>query len=367
MKEADVNVSLLIPTMNRSDFLIRLLRYYRDLGFQGCICIGDSSEPEHVERTKRVIKALQDEINIVYQEYPDLSDPVCLQQLLDFVPTPYAAYVADDDFLVPSALERCARFLHSHPDYSAAHGVAAVFSLQSSGAHGQIMGADRYRQPVIEAGSASQRLVDHLGDYSVAKFSVHPIEAWEAEHRNISLITDTSFAGELLPGCLSVIQGKVKELDCLYLVRQDHTRRYLLPGVIDWITSPDWLPSYQIFRDRLAEELAQQDKISIEDAQNVVKQAFGSYLAKGLGKQLEARNAQNGSGLRSRSRGVARSIPGITWAWHNFRSFLPGDNNKKSFPALMRRSSPYHADFMPIYRAITSHPSDSTHDAAVDQ
>lgn len=28
---------------NRSDFLIRLLRYYGDLGFEGCICIVDSS------------------------------------------------------------------------------------------------------------------------------------------------------------------------------------------------------------------------------------------------------------------------------------------------------------------------------------
>ena len=55
-------ISLLIPTMNRSDFLIRLLRYYRALGFQGCICIGDSSDAVHVERTKKAIQELQDKL-----------------------------------------------------------------------------------------------------------------------------------------------------------------------------------------------------------------------------------------------------------------------------------------------------------------
>ena len=113
-------MTLIVPTMNRSDFLVRQLGYYRDVGFQGCICIGDSSDTVHVERTKRALKAFQGKLNIVYREYPHLNDAECLKQLLDLVVTPYAAFVADDDFLVPAALEQCARFLDNHPDYSAA-------------------------------------------------------------------------------------------------------------------------------------------------------------------------------------------------------------------------------------------------------
>jgi hypothetical protein len=165
---------------------------------------------------------------------------------------------------------------------------------------------------------------------------------------------DRDLLSELLIGCQSVIQGKVKELDCLYLVRQVHDRRYLAPDMFDWITSPNWLQSYELFRERLSEELAQQDEITIDQAREVVKQAFWAYLARGLGKKWASLYTQNGAGPRYRVRETARRIPGLRWAWRNGWSFLPGENNKMSLPALLRPTSPYHADFMPIYRAITS-------------
>ncbi|WP_255542310.1 hypothetical protein [Azospirillum sp. INR13] len=37
-------ITILIPTMNRPDYLQRALAYYREAGFDGCILIGDSSE-----------------------------------------------------------------------------------------------------------------------------------------------------------------------------------------------------------------------------------------------------------------------------------------------------------------------------------
>lgn len=355
-------ITLLIPTMNRSDFLIRLLHYYGDLGFQGCICIGDSSDTVHVERTRKVIKVLQGKLSIVYREYPRLNDARCLQQLLDFVSTPYAAYVADDDFLTPAALEQCARFLDGHPDYSAAHGVAALISLQSSGAYGQVVGASRYRQLVIEAESASQRLLNYLSNYWVALFSVHRIESWRVMYRDISLLEDRSFGGELLPCCLSVIQGKVKELDCFYLVRQGHEQRYLLPDTYDWITSPNWLPSHQVFRDSLAEELVRQDGISMDEARDVVKQAFWSYLAKGLNKKWQSRYSQASADARNRWRQAARAIPGARRIWRLLYSLKPKAHDEFSLPALLDPSSPYHADFMPIYRAVTTPPQELAED-----
>ena len=355
-------ITLLMPTMNRSDFLIRLLGYYSDLGFQGCICIGDSSNSAHLDRTKAAISAFQGTLNIVYREYPHLSAHLCEQQLLQFVTTPYIALAPDDDFLVPSALKRCEQFLDEHPDYIAAHGVAALISLEWSESHRHVTGAGPYKQPVIEGGSASQRLVDHLGNYSTSPFSVHRVEAWRVMGRDISLVPDRAFGGELLRNCLSVIQGKVKELDCLYLVRQAHDRRYVLPDVYDWVTSPHWLPSYQVFRDRVAEELARQDGISMEAARDVVKHAFWSYLSRALTKKWKERYARSSQSLLPQ----ARSIPAFRRTWREVRSFLPGERNRFSLPALLRPTSPYHEEFMPIYRAITTPPSDPLDRGAVD-
>jgi glycosyltransferase domain-containing protein len=339
--------------MNRSNFLIRLLRYYKEIGFEGCICIGDSSSAEHVERTKKVIETLRGKLNIIYQEYPDLNDAICLKRLLDFVSTPYAAFVADDDFLVPDALNQCVKFLGEHPDYAAAHGMGITITLNSKGLYGQIIQCGHYRQPVIEAKSASQRLDDHLGHYSVTLFSVHRIESWRAMYRDVHLLRDRGFGGELFPCCKSVILGKSKELDCLYLVRQMHTQRNLLPDTYDWITSSEWYSSYLVFRDSLAETLALQDNISLEKAEKAVKQAFWSYLAMGVSYQPDFRRD-----FYNRYRQVAGIIPGARRIWQLLRSLRSKQHFKLSLRELLKSSSPYHADFMPVYKALTTPPTE---------
>lgn len=350
-------VTLLIPTMNRSDFLIRLLRYYKDVGFQGCICIGDSSNPMHIERTKKAIGAFQGRLNIVYREYPLLNDYECRRQLLEFVSTPYVAYVADDDFLVPTGLELCARFLDKNPDYSAAHGVAVGMHLKSNGAYGQAERTGRYRQPVIEGNSASQRLLEHLNNYTVTLFSVHRVDAWRAMDKDIALLADKGFGSELLPCCLSVIQGKVKGLDCLYLVRQDHVQRYFLSDTFDWITGPNWFPSYQTFHNFLLEVLVRQDGISVNEARAVVKQAFWTYLTICLSKEWQNKYGQSCTSSPQRWRQIVRTIPGAQRIWRLLYSLKPKKEDPFSLPALLRPSSPYHADFMPIYRAVTTPPA----------
>lgn len=346
-------ITLLVPTMNRSDFLIQLLRYYDEVGFEGCICIGDSSSPEHVVRTKRVIEILRGKLNIVYQEYPGINVAACLARLVDLVSTPYAAYVADDDFLVPSALNQCAKFLGEHPDYAAAHGMGITTTLDSRGLCGQIIQCGHYRQPVIEAESASQRLDDYLSHYLVILFSVHRIESWRAMFRDAHLLKDRAFGGELLPGCKSVILGKSKELDCLYLVRQMHAQRHILPDIYDWITSPEWYSSYLVFRDSLAETLALQDNISIEKAEKAVKQAFWPYLAMGVSYQPDFRRD-----FYNRWRQIAGTIPGARCMWQLLRSLRPKQRSELSLSVLLRKSSPYHADFMPVYKALTTPPTE---------
>jgi hypothetical protein len=301
-----------------------------------------------------------------------------MEQLLHLVPTPYAACIGDDDFLVPSSLGQCVRFLNSHPDYSAVHGVAGLITLDSNGPHGQVAGTSYYNQPLIEADSASQRLADYLSNYTVSLFSVHRIETWRTMYRAASLLSDKSFGGELLPCCLSLVQGKVKELDCLYLVRQVYNPRYrpmdgrygnagensvpvnvaatTYPNWFGWMTSPDWLPSYEVFRDCLVEEMARRDEISLGEARELVERQVWSYLAKRLSMAWTERYIQRAPGFRAWPVLAARHVPFLRWGWRKVRPFLPGKDKRISLPALLHPSSPYHADFMQVYRAVTAPP-----------
>lgn len=329
----------MITTMNRSDFLIRLLNYYATVGFKYCISIGDSSNAKHVEKAKKAINNLEGKLKIIYTEYPGLNDVECMKKVLESVSTPYAVNLADDDFLIPNSLEKCLIFLENNPSFSSAHGVGIVFNLHSSGAFGQFANIIINRLPSIEADTASNRISDYLENYCVNMFSLHRTGNWQAMIKDSSSFHDRSFGGELFPCCLSVIQGKVKQLDCFYLMRQNHDARSKLPSKDEWINSPNWNAAYNIFIDNLAEEISQKDDISFDEAKGIVKQAFDSYL-----------NSQTKSIIYARIGKVARYVPGMNYLITHFKQKQFGDF---SLSTLLNPSSPYHKDFMPVYNIIT--------------
>lgn len=345
------DITLLIATKDRSDFLTRLLSYYQSVGFNGRIIIGDSSERSHIDRIKPVVNKLQADINIEYREHPGESNVVCVKNLVDLVDTKYMAVLQDDDFIVPSGIERCMQFLDGNPKYAAAHGSAALFSLDSSGVYGRINLFTHFTQRSAEGGSAAERLLDHLANYSVNLFAVHRVEAYRAMYENVLSMPDRAFGGELLPCCLSVMQGKHKLLNCLYLLRQAHDVQNRLADTFDWVTSRDWLPSYQAFQDCLTNELSLRDGIDVDEGRKLVKQAFWSYLRRHVTTQWNSRYTRPKPIVRLKRAGLR--LPGVRWAWLQTLSLLPVKRNKMILPSIMRRTSPYHADFMPVYRAVT--------------
>lgn len=340
---ADLAVTLLVPTMNRPEFVARLLRYYASVRFTGRIAIGDSSGPEGIKAAREAVEAFHGTLDIDYEEYPGLGLADCWKEMIDRLATPYAAYLADDDFLVPASIDRCARFLADHPAYAAAHGAGLGITLDTNGLFGKVVVCDYYEQTVSEAELAAERLRQHLERYTVTLFSVHRAETWRAMFRDVHLIKDMSFGAELLPCCLSVVSGKVKELDGLYCVRQSHGRRYEQPTMFDWIATPDWFRGYEITRDVLSRELAAKDGITVDAARRIVQEGFRYYVGRGMG--LRSQWANGGMAVS-----VARKL------WHSWQRLQPKPHAAFSFDTLMTTSSPYHADFAPIYQSLTTPP-----------
>jgi glycosyltransferase domain-containing protein len=336
-------LTIIIPTMNRSDFLIRLLQYYADTNYKHWILIGDSSNAHHVEITKKAIGQFKGKLKIIYHELPGLNDAEVVRHLAPLVSTPYVVFTADDDFLVSSGLEKCIQFLENNHSYIAAHGIGICFKLHEAGPYGKFVGCTPYTLPVVEADTASQRLLDHFNHYAVTLFCVHRVKEWRAMYPTDGVIKDKTFESELLPCCLSIVQGKVIQLDCFYLVRQDHNRRYLLPSVKKWVNSPNWKPTYEIFCDRLARELANQDGIPLNEAINVVQKGFRTYL-----------DHFNNSYMNMQS--MLSRIPGLRYVLRYAKYFWASHTGELPLPLLLNQKSTYHKDFLPVYHLVTTPP-----------
>ncbi len=352
------SLSVVLQTYNRPQFLARSLIYYAALRFPYAIIVADSSAESTAQANRQLANTLRHNLNLDYQHYPeDIHVATKTARALELVSSTYAVLVADDDFTVPTSMNQGVEFLESHPDYAVVHGEAAYFVLRPGAIErGEIAGMGRYTQRTIELSTGSERLINHLASYTTTYYSIHRTEQlrynWQCAAR---LHLDYSFV-ELLPTCLSLVQGKSKKLGGLHIVRQSHSRQTsqteLPRGALDWIMNPVWFPQYVSMKDLLAKELARQDEITEEQAGAVVKQAFMTYLARWIVEAWQAQHGRRTIPLRLRE--SVRRIPGLRRAWRAGRFVMPIQRKAVSCEALLRRTSIFYEDFMPIYRAITS-------------
>lgn len=271
-------VTIVIPTLDRPDFVLRLLDYYCDNGFAGRILIGDSSGPAHFEPVKNRIAEIGSKLNAVHVPCAGLNTNAALARLNAMVETPYATFTGDDDYIVPAAMAQCVAFLNTHPDYIAAQGKGRAFELDRGGAFGQMRITGSYPMRGIDRKTAAYRLAWHMRGYTVTIFGIYRTPVWRKMWAMLGRIPDRAFGAELLPVCLSAVYGRIKLLNTLYLLRQGHPGTYHLAHPLDWFASPDWGPSYKIFLETLASEVARIDGTTKSDAESLVRGLFHEYL-----------------------------------------------------------------------------------------
>src|SRR5688500_5002648 len=94
-------VTLIIPTLNRSAFLLRTLAYYVAAGFEGTILIGDSSDATHAARVAEYLKRDGARLRTTHIRCPQLDGTKTMLELMRLIDSPYVAFIGDDDVLLP--------------------------------------------------------------------------------------------------------------------------------------------------------------------------------------------------------------------------------------------------------------------------
>ncbi|MBI3318500.1 MAG: TIGR00180 family glycosyltransferase [Candidatus Omnitrophica bacterium] len=349
-------LTVLIATRHRFPYLRRLLSYYAGQNLPFGIMIGDSSAPSEQGKTAEMVSGFKGRLKLSYQVFPESfgNYPVC-DSLLRGVETPYAAILADDDFLTPRVLREGVGFLERHPDYSVVHGEGALIRLKGPGTYGEVDWIERYPQCSAEREKASERLERYFAKHPVS-FSIRRTRSLREDLRKAGeLQLDWEFS-ELLTGALALVEGKSKKLDLLALVRQVHpdqasVRTSRSKDFFDWVMDPLWHERFSRLCRCLSETLSQKEGVSQGEALEVVRRVFWLYLANGLNSGWRARY---GDPPLSRFRGVPREISGLRDLVYGVRSVLPSGKRELSLSALRKASHSYHIDFVPVYQAITS-------------
>lgn len=346
-----MNLTIIVPTINRPEFIIRLVRYYHSLGFDGSIIIGDGSSVENFNVAREGIAPYKTSVNLRHFNVPGCSVQEAVHKANGLIDSDYVCLVGDDDFIIPKTASACIDFLNRNVDYVAAHGLGILIAGEKQNSS-RIDSVSYYPQPRRLEETASSRISAHLTAYRVSLFSVHRRDVWIkmfsfwSDPNMARGLLDKTFAAELLPCCLSVAAGKIAEIDGLYLVRQVHHKRLILPSWLGWISGESWHSSFKYFTQSLSMTLVDLDGIEFQEARKIIEDAFSTYF-KGNFKDSSQSKLK-------KARIIFGKVPLAKFLLNQIRKFSTPSTcpNDISLQGILSVKSPLNSDFMPVYNVV---------------
>ena len=344
-----MKIAILIPTMNRPEFIERVVAYYNSLNSPHPIYIGDASNPEVAVQTVNNLKQFRN-VEVNYFHWQGVNTLRTIVKLAEEAgkECQFCAFSGDDDYFIPSSLTRCAGFLAGNKSYRTAQGRAAIFELDRAGAYGKIRSLSQYwGENSLEQETGLERVESFRKKYFVMQFSVHRTDEFLIDSELYKEIKDYSLS-EAMHCFIFAIKGRSKFLDCLYMVRSNHDDRvYTALGFVDWVMRPGWSSECNEVIDILSRTLQETDNLSLNQPRSVIRGAFKEMFEKHSFKSHPInRNANFLSYLKHI---LPVDLKNTLRPLHNLSMGV------KDMRLLRSKRSYFYEDFLPVERSLTRH------------
>ena len=212
-------VTLLLPTIaSRIEFLRSTLAHL-EVAMPGVrIVISDHTEDGDRDAVTRLV-AQYPRLQVETVHHPAAMH--FLQRLSDCAKvahTPFVVVHADDDYMLPAALDESVVFLQSHQDYVCCQGRTFFLKLR----------APRFCAPKIHAvmtraeGKAAERIVHQCSNFTPTLYALTRREAFIEANETTLRHTPNVVFWQYLSSCLLLAKGKSRVLDSLYYLRLDN-------------------------------------------------------------------------------------------------------------------------------------------------
>lgn len=207
-----MDVTIVIILHNRHQNIRQLVEYYRDI--KASIILADSSALKHPS------DSIPTSWNHIYT--PGINYTQKIELILQQVSSRYVILCADDDFIIPRAIEECISFLNNNPEYASVQGRCVCYKKSEVIAGAQINFYPLYPrlEYSYEAADGLERLDDLLADYKSYLYAVHRTSLLKDAYTGASASIGNLYLNEYNASILPIVTGKYKELPFLYQVRE---------------------------------------------------------------------------------------------------------------------------------------------------
>ncbi len=251
-------ISLIIPTHNRHQYLTRVLDYYNGINLK--ILVADSSQKEYPFKNK---------YDIDYFHYPNYIPLKKLADIIQKVKTPYVFICADDDFVIPGAVEKCIKFLDNNSDYSSAQGIYFKFRYGIK----NIVFSTMYTSSLnldLNENSVEKRLKTAMKNYIPMVYCVNRTENLK-DSFNLPSLSDFSM-DELTLWIVSLINGKHKVFPIPYGAREviKNSSGSIYKSLCQRYKDQETIEIFNEFSDILSYYYSKKSDISTEKAKKII-------------------------------------------------------------------------------------------------
>ena len=340
-------ITILIPTINRAEYVIRALNYYKKVDFSGKIILGDSSNQEHKERILNFLDKGKFPF-VTYKYYPPdeyTHDAAVMSEMIKSVDTDYCIFSGDDDILIPENLYKAAGILDKEQVFIAVNGIRIEIVLDSDGAYGNPIATEYLTPPDISAETGLERWIAYLNNGNCLLYSLHRKEIWEKMYADVNIIPNRKIGSELYPCSVSAISGKIHNLDCLTTIFHRIHGQAFAPShtgnTYNLIMDSDWSSSIAVFQNNIVELLSEVNSMPLDECKEIFDREFNKYLLTML--KWESRNTKLSS-IADKTRSLKNTL---TW-----QGKINAMKKRYSLESLLSPNHIENKTFMQVYNSL---------------
>jgi glycosyltransferase domain-containing protein len=347
-------ISILIPTLNRSEFIERSLRYYFSVGFSECIYIGDSSNDLHRQKNENNISKYIAKLNIKYDYFPQNDYPnegLCLKEMGMRANTPYVVFSGDDDFLVPNTLKKCTAFLETYQDFGAVNGISLWVRLDNDHVQGQVVEAGYVGAHRLTSSQASERWIGYCRQSISTQYYVHRKEIWQQAYEYMNMVPVKYLGPEFMPCSLTAIAGKITEIEGLATVFQQRNNKnfgWHVSSMYHLMLDPRWSVAVANLKKAISNAISSHDNIHLEESNKIFDREFWRHMIFMLSWHYMLHHDEPLNPYDKLKRNKA-----LVNFYNRIRQIRAGKSHREiSLINLLQPNHQLYGDFLPIYNCL---------------
>lgn len=277
--EALENLTVIIPSYERQDFLLRQLIYWK--GTKVKLIIADGSKiPIDAEILKQIPTSLQ-----VTYLHNQASFSERLNMAAAHINTQYAVLSGDDEFLLKYGLCCAMQKLQQEPSLVACIGQSLGFYLPGSNVDVSYGTGYPHWKYEIRQDDQAERLRAAMINYTAATcYAVQRADTWRRSWGSVRNWT-SPYVAEVQQAISTYLSGKLSTVDEVYWMRAYENKPISIKGsnrtlsFEEWWTSNKFVSERNEFVDTLVKEAAKTGKVDLVQAHRLIEEAIETFLA----------------------------------------------------------------------------------------